>query len=184
MAGNTQRNVLFHLMPLNDIARETAKLPENRCFVAQSPMGGPAFEVGFHVSPAPGCVLARIGRHGELVLPKESISGVHVTFEMHPESLVLLLSVRSSKKSSVTVASSHGVVEGDCVLGYGKSYDIDVAGYQFRVLWRQGSPESIRELAVQEYPNALLQQVGRDTAELPIETGSVVAKLADPLARV
>jgi hypothetical protein len=120
--------------------------------------------------------MARLGRNADLILKQRNISAVHVSFELHPETLVVLLSVRAKRSSSVVVkhrdAGKEETVEGDCVLGYGKKYDIQIAGYRFRLKWRDPDSTSLRELATREYQRALTDQANARSRYLPTEADS------------
>ncbi|PGG96412.1 hypothetical protein AJ79_09607 [Helicocarpus griseus UAMH5409] len=109
-----QNAALFHLVPLNDVSRESLSQPDNRRFVSLSAEKalGLGLEVGFHVSSVPGRVIARLGRNGDLILQQRNISAVHVAFELHPDTLAVLLSVRAKHMSSVTVKPAKSDEEG------------------------------------------------------------------------
>jgi hypothetical protein len=174
MAQSTKPSTLFHLVPLNDVAREALCHPDNQRFVSPAADGELGFEVGFHVSSVPGRVIARLGRNADLILQRRNVSAVHVAFELHPDTLVVLLSVRSKRMSSVvvryeTVQQKEETVEGDCVLSYGKKYGIDIVCYKFRLIWRQPEPEPLRALAVRDYQRALEQQANVRSRNLPTE---------------
>jgi len=168
---------LFHLRPLNDLARQALDHPDNRRFVSTSFLGDLGLEVGFHVASAPGRVMARLGRDADLILPQPNVSAVHVSLEIHPDTLVVLLSTRSKRASSVTVQvdtrkkvkpgeasppapapSSAEAVEGDCVLSYGVKYFITIAWHRFHLIWREGEAPFLRELAIQKYKEAMQRQ--------------------------
>lgn len=135
--------VLFHLVPANEAAEEALRHPDNRRFVSlSSSKNKPGLEIGFHVPPfSRGHVIARLGRNTDLIL-RESYSAVHVAFEIHPETLVVMLSVRTKQASSVTVATleEEGVdndpISGDCAIIYGERYRIGIASYVFNLTWR------------------------------------------------
>ncbi len=96
-----------------------------------------------------------------VILQRRSVSAVHVAFEIHPETLVVLLSTRTKRTSSVVVESDDGLpepIEGDCVLSYGTAYKIEIAGYNFGLIWRTKHPGLLRELAIQGYKQALERQ--------------------------
>ena len=100
---------------------------------------------------------------------------MHVAFELHPDTLVVLLSMRTKRTSSVIVrlaGQEEEKIEGDCVLSYGKKYDIDIVGYSFSLILRQTEPESLRALAIQDYQKALQQQVNVRSRNLPTESDS------------
>lgn len=182
MAQAAKPSILFHLIPLNDISRETLVHPDNRRFVSPvaADEGLLGLEVGFHVSSVPGRVIARLGRDSDLILGRRNISSVHVAFEIHPDTLVLLLSVRAKCASSVVVIPvgvdgkpiARETVEGDCVLRYGQKYKIYIAGYIFRLVWRQTEPGSLRALAIRDYEEALRQQANVRSRKLPTESDS------------
>ncbi len=201
MAQQPNPSTLFHLVPSNDEAREALDHPDNRRFVSLDPtVVEPALEVGFHVSSVPGRVMARLGRNADLILQRRSVSAVHVSFEIHPETLVVLLSTRAKRVSSVLIkpvgqeqkgsakgdntiegdektkvndgAKGDDTVEGDCVLGYGVTYDIRIAGYHFFLVWRAMAPAALRELAIQEYNKAMKRQAIVRSRYLPTEGDS------------
>lgn len=185
MAQSAKPGTLFHLVPVNDVARESLGHPDNQRFVSLSADGDLGLEVGFHVSSVPGRVIARLGRDGDLILQQRNVSAVHVAFELHPDTLVVLLSVRAKRMSSVIVRPKvitgqeeekieEETIEGDCVLSYGKKYDIDIVRYSFSLIWRQREPEPLRALAVQDYQRALQQQVNVRSRNLPTESDSEV----------
>ncbi len=105
MAEEAHPRTLFHLVPTNDAARVALHHPDNRRFVSPAPneKREPAFEVGFHVSRVPGRVMARLGRDTDLILQGDTVSAVHVSLEIHPETLVVLLSTRAKDASLVTI---------------------------------------------------------------------------------
>ena len=158
MAQNANTSTLFHLVPLNELSHETLAHPDNRRFVSLSDVSDEktlGLEVGFHVSSVPGRVIARLGRNGDLILQQRNISAVHVAFELHPETLLVLLSVRAKHTSSVIVKpdrQDREKIEGDCVLSYGKKYEIRIKDYSFHLVWRQ---IELRALAIQDYSKAL-----------------------------
>ena len=187
MAQNASASTLFHLVPFNDTARETLHHPDNRRFVSRSTARDLGLEVGFHVSSVPGRVIARLGRDADLILQQRNVSAVHVAFELHPETLLVLLSVRLKRLSLVTVGPlSRGggpieggeyikggePIEGDCVLHYGEVYRITIVDYVFDLVWRQDESEPLRALAVKDYRKALQQQAHVRSRKLPTEGDS------------
>lgn len=158
---------------------------DNERFVSATSENQLGLEIGFHVSPVPGRVLARLGRDTDLILKGSMISAVHVAFELHPVTLVVLLSVRTKRASSVTVKAVNEdtqgaqedkaeTIKGDCVLGYAKPYEIKINDYAFGVIWRHTKPEPLRDLAAQEYQRALQRQVHVRSRNLPTEVDSEV----------
>lgn len=96
---------LFHLVPVNDAAKDALQHPDNKRFVSISARNRPGLEIGFHIPPfSRGHVITRLGRNTDLIL-RESYSAVHVAFEIHPETFVVMLSVRTKHTSSVTVTA-------------------------------------------------------------------------------
>lgn len=161
MAQLAEPITLFHLVPRNDTAREALRHPYNHRFVSPAPDKSPGLEIGFHVASVPGHVMARLGRNADLILQQRNVSGVHVSFEMHPETFVVLLSSRTKRASSVVIAPKNGPAErinGDCVLRYGIEYTIVIADYDFLLKWRPGTAEELRELSIREYTEALKRQ--------------------------
>jgi hypothetical protein len=121
--------------------------------------------------------MARLGRDADLILQQRNVSGVHVSFEIHPETLVVLLSSRTKRTSSVVVIPMDGPserIDGDCVLSYGAEYNIVIAGYNFSLKWRRGTAQSLRELSIREYTEALKRQAQGNVRSryLPTEADS------------
>lgn len=160
---------LFHLVPLNELADSALRVAQNLPFVSESGENGVSgLEIGFHV-PGPvspcGHVIAKLGRDADLILP-ESYSGVHLAFQMQLETLVVMLSVRTKRVSSVRVALDGGnsddeEIEGDCALVYGQRYLITIADYLFRLVWRNvdnpDPAEALRVLTIEGYEGAMLR---------------------------
>ncbi|KAL8383044.1 hypothetical protein RB595_006691 [Gaeumannomyces hyphopodioides] len=170
---------IFHLVPKNDTAREALRHPFNSRFVSRAPNESLGLGIGFHVASVPGRVMARLGRDADLILQQRNVSGVHVSFEMHPETLVVLLSCRTKRTSSVVVTPTKGSAEqinGDCVLSYGIEYTLAIANYDFVLKWRPGTAEELRELSIREYTEALKRQAqgNVDSRYLPTEADSEV----------
>ncbi|KAK4065225.1 uncharacterized protein Triagg1_8664 [Trichoderma aggressivum f. europaeum] len=102
-------STLFHLVPVNEVARDALLHPDNRRFVSSSSKGPLGLEVGFHVSSMRrGHVITRLGRDADLILRESSpgmpMSAVHVAFEINPATNLVVLSVRSKRISSVKFA--------------------------------------------------------------------------------
>ncbi|KAF2457520.1 kinase-like domain-containing protein [Lineolata rhizophorae] len=174
MAGNVNARTLFHLVPVNQATHNALLHPDNNHFVSTSAKG-PGLEIGFHVpSMSRGRVMTRLGRDADLILPGRDVSAVHVAFEIHPETHVVLLSVRSKRSSTVTV-SNEGTpgaqqISEDCVLVYGICYKIRVTSYMFNLLWRDAKTvESLRELAVEGYRDSLLRLQNVRSRDRPTE---------------
>jgi hypothetical protein len=154
---------LFHLVPVNEPGQEVLNHPDNKRFVSPSAKRLPGLEVGFHVPPfSRGHVITRLGRNADLIL-RDSYSAVHLAFEIHPETLIVMLSVRTKTQSSVRVAPVNAAdivdegeeVSGDCALAYGQNYAINITSYQFRLVWRgvEGTnpANSLRNLTIEGY---------------------------------
>lgn len=183
MARNISASTLFHLVPLNQLARDALLHPDNDRFVSPSAIdneGRPVklgLEIGFHVPLIPtGRVITRLGRNADLILPERHVSAVHIAFQIHPETLVTLLSVRSKRSLPVIVAGLTGKphrVDGDCVLLYGQNYKIKIVCYVFQLIWRNaGTVESLRALVTQQYRNSLQRLQFVRPRDLPTDVGS------------
>ncbi|KAI0118159.1 kinase-like protein [Nemania sp. FL0031] len=166
MARTANDRTLFHLVPVpgSQAAEEALSHPDNRRFVSLSASNKPGLEIGFHVpSFSRGHVITRLGRNTDLIL-RESYSAVHVAFEIHPETLVVMLSVRTKRVSSVKIALSEQVengqaIFGDCAILYGQGYRIAIASYVFELVWRptEGPDpvQSLKDLATRGYEDAM-----------------------------
>ncbi len=102
---------LFHLVPINQVAHDALRHPDNKRFVSHSSKGRLGLEVGYHVSLVPrGHVITRLGRDADLILCETSdeypMSAVHVAFEINPATRLVVLSVRSKRLSTVRLAIS------------------------------------------------------------------------------
>ncbi|KAL2175261.1 kinase-like domain-containing protein [Thermothelomyces heterothallicus CBS 202.75] len=178
MARNVNSSTLFHLVPDNDAAREALLHPDNSRFVSNTHTELQGLEVGFHVPSVPkGRVITRVGRDADLILRGRTVSAVHVAFEIHPETLVVLLSVRSKHSSSVTISSDFSEakqkIQGDCVLVYGTSYRISIVSYNFLLIWRDlGSVEALRQLAIEGYQISLQRIQTIRSRDLPTDGDS------------
>lgn len=173
MAPEPHPKTLFHLVPTNQVAQDALLHPDNRRYVSSSKKDL-GLEVGYHVpSMARGNVITRLGRSGDLILresgPGQPMSGVHVAFEINPSTHLVLLSVRSKHISSVTFAVldkpngkekagenvARQVITGDGVILYQHDYEISIASYKFRLIWRaiseEANDEALKSLAIQGY---------------------------------
>ncbi|KAK4113273.1 kinase-like protein, partial [Canariomyces notabilis] len=171
---------LFHLVPTNQTAHDALLHPDNSHFVSTSPSRKQlGLEIGFHVPSTPsGRVITRLGRNADLILRGRAVSAVHVAFEIHPETLVVLLSVRSKNSTSVTIApmqkaGHEEVIDGDCVIVYGQDYRMTIASHNFELIWRR--PEAydvimaLRELAIRGYQDSLQRLQHVRSRDLPTE---------------
>ncbi|KAK4141232.1 kinase-like domain-containing protein, partial [Dichotomopilus funicola] len=168
------KDTLFLLIPTNGEAEAALNLPANSRYVSSfSSLSPRGLEVGFHVTSVPSRVLATVGRKGDLTLQGSSVSRTHVAFEMHPDTLVVRLSVKAKGAKTVTVhrqiGAQPGVVEGDCVLTYGVEYGLTIAQYTFRVSWKPISPEALRDLAIAGYRDSRGRQNEVDLRDWPTE---------------
>lgn len=179
MARNINASTLFHLVPANQAADDALLHPDNRRFVslcaAKDKLG---LEIGFHVPSTPsGRVITRLGRNADVILRERAVSAVHVAFEIHPETLVVLLSVRSKQSSSVTIANPKTPTkqesDGDCVIVYGQDYRISIVSYVFELIWREveatEAVKLLRELAIRGYRNSLQRLQDVRSRDLPTE---------------
>jgi hypothetical protein len=160
MAGEPANETLFHLVPLNERARDALGHPDNRRFISDAAGNCDGLEIGYHVPQiAGGHVITRLGRNTDLVLPKAG-SKVHVAFEINPETRLILLSVRSKYPSTVTVALAGKAetepIPGDCVIVYGQNYVAQISSYQFELIWRF-SVKSAKKLAWRGYEESKLK---------------------------
>ncbi|KAK4132125.1 kinase-like protein [Trichocladium antarcticum] len=165
---NPNVKTLFHLVPANSLAEEALRHPDNQRFVSLSAARRPGLEVGFHVPPfSRGHVITRLGRNTDLIL-RESFSAVHLAFEIHPETLLVMLSVRTKHGSSVTVAplvdaeSEPQNITGDCAIIYGQVYHLTIASYLFKLVWREvptanTAADCLKKLAHEGYQESLLR---------------------------
>jgi hypothetical protein len=90
-----------------------------------------------------------------------------LAFEIHPETLVVMLSVRIKRALSVTIALSKGgrqdeqAIDGDCVILYSQNYDIKIASYLFTLIWRptEGPDQiqALKNIAVKSYEHSMQQ---------------------------
>ncbi len=178
---------LFHLVPLNNTGFESLSHPNNRNFVSEAAANKLGLGVGFHVSRIHGHVITRLGRNpdvSDLILERGNVSGQHVAFEMHPETLLVLLSVRTTQQGSVRImalecdqegaegqAAAGEALNGDYVLTYGQQYQIDLADYSFRLVWRYSDPTPMKELAVTQYIAAQQKACDVRPCDRPTEIG-------------
>lgn len=178
MGSQPHADTLFHLVPANQVAAEALHDPENKQFVSTSQKGHLGLEIGCHVPSTPrGHVIARLGRNADLILrassPNHPMSAVHVAFELHPKTQLVLISVRSKrisfvkfrifeehKSDSPTDESSDSRTEeaeetitGDGVILYGQEYVLTIEQHEFHLVWRnfhhniKRNIDALRELA-------------------------------------
>ncbi|KAL8337300.1 hypothetical protein RB601_008708 [Gaeumannomyces tritici] len=146
MVKSPNPGTLFHLLPLNPLAHDALRHPDNKHLVSTSQDGQPGLEVGFHVRMMPnGRTLAELGRNAHLILlestPENPMSRVHAAFEFNAATGLVLLSFKSSSTSPRSVAvrpSSSGdggeTVHGGSVIVYGTNYNLSIAAYNFRLV--------------------------------------------------
>ncbi|KAM7205033.1 Protein kinase-like domain containing protein [Rhypophila sp. PSN 637] len=158
---------LFHLVPVpgNRAAEEALIHPNNQQFISPSANGAPGLEIGFHVPLfSGGHVITRLGRNADLIL-SESYSKVHIAFEIHLETFVVMLSIRRKGVSSVKIRlAEHNAnveaqpISGDCALLYGRRYRISIVSYAFDLIWRltEGSDQVqfLKDMAIQGYEDS------------------------------
>ncbi|KIH94464.1 hypothetical protein SPBR_05791 [Sporothrix brasiliensis 5110] len=189
-------DTFFHLVPRNEESLPILDLRENWRFVSETTDGKKGLEIGYHVSKVPGRVMARLGRGltADIRLLGRNISSIHVAFELHPDTLAVLLSVRAKNASSVTVepveddgesgavadTGRGDVVEGDCVLVFEQPYNIKIGVYSFDVAWcpkrevRQSKDEVWRIFARREYQKAVEREKLARSCDLPTYDSSTL----------
>lgn len=159
------QDTLFHLVPRNIDTLTLLVYPTNEKYVSRARLrdfDGDGLEVGFHVTSfCCGPVIARLGRNTDIILPGPQISSVHVAFEVHPESKVTILSVRTLRPAAVKYCEMNlgeqqwedpETVEKDKVIFFGRSYRLFIGPYDFEVIWRtEESVESLWTRATQGY---------------------------------
>ncbi|KAK3309295.1 kinase-like domain-containing protein [Chaetomium strumarium] len=168
-ASKANDRTLFHLVPTNQAAKEALEHPDNRRFVSPSApkSGKPGLEIGFHVPPfSGGQVITRLGRNADLIL-RQTYSRVHVAFEIHPVTHVVMLSVRTKHLSSVTVTTvekrriQSQQISGDCAILYGRPYVISIPVYEFLLHWRdvenEDNVQALKDLAIREYEDSMMR---------------------------
>jgi hypothetical protein len=103
---------------------------------------------------ASGRVITRLGRDGDLIVGGANVSRVHIAFEVHPITLAVLLSVRSTlphagvqvqpterdepEGKAQTVGEKRSLealaVYGDCVIVYNQDYQITFSSLIFQLV--------------------------------------------------
>ena len=136
---------LFHLVPESSVADVVLKHPDNEPFVSYALTKKPqlGLEIGYHVPGRPRPeVIAEVGRNADLILPSTSISAIHFSFEVHPESKAILLCDRSRHHSTKVepVDFRHDGTFRQIVLQPDIEYKISVGGpkkdhYAFTLHW-------------------------------------------------
>ncbi|KAL2410454.1 hypothetical protein ABEF95_001087 [Exophiala dermatitidis] len=126
---------LFHLIPdaHSLMAKQMLYHPDNEPFLSvckSAPItveNGYGLEVGYHVSRRPRpLVIGEVGRNADLVMPGSSISKVHFSFEVHPESRHIMF-VDRSRLHGTRISPEGFRLDGDfrqVVLMPGKQYTI------------------------------------------------------------
>ncbi|KAI0448492.1 kinase-like domain-containing protein [Xylaria acuta] len=94
-------NALFALEPINDRAHEVLRSPRNKRFRSALGNGDPVLDIG-HVrsKSANSNTLATLGRDGDIVLEGGSISKIHCSFEINPDTNVVMFYDRSHTQTS------------------------------------------------------------------------------------
>ncbi|KAI1335059.1 hypothetical protein F5Y15DRAFT_420293 [Xylariaceae sp. FL0016] len=87
-----------------------------------------------------------------------------MAFEIHPETLVVMLIVRTKSPSTVTASAVDEneypqETSGDCAILYGQAYKIKIASYVFRLAWNSSEPTNtvqyLKDTATSDYQDAL-----------------------------
>lgn len=167
---------LFHLVPKDSTTGQILEHPSNRAFVSLAD-DRPGLEIGYHVpkSGPGGQVITRLGRKEDLILPGKGVSRIHVSFQVHPDTLVVLLSVRAKEPSRVSVKHDKDqdawpLSHGDCVLLYGETYYIQIVDYAFDLIWRRTDPDvALKDLVHREYRESLELARNQPTCDRPTE---------------
>lgn len=154
---------IFHLIPVKDSVRalETLLHPDNEPFVSycenanrtNNGIGEYGLEIGYHISARPRPqVMVEVGRDADLILPGSTISKVHFSFEVHPESRQIVFYDRSRLRN--TKIDPDGFrTDGDfrqVVLRPGIAYTISAGGeradqYIFDLVWPKESANVLEE---------------------------------------
>lgn len=188
MASNTNPHpqTLLHLVPKNPAAHDALLHPDNLRFVSSYHGRRPGLEVGFHVSSKPqGYVITRLGRNADLILRQTTnenpMSGTHVAFEINPCTHHMLLTTRSKYLLSVTFEIDDEKTEyketitGGGVILYGQNYEITIASYKFRLIWRtlsaahETNADLLQGLAMQGYHSSLQLVKGMRSRDRPTD---------------
>lgn len=110
-------------------------------------------EIGYHVSTRPRpLVLVEVGENADLIMPGSSISQVHFSFEIHPESHQIMFWDRSRLRST-KIAPVGFRKDGhfrQVVLQPGMKYIIGAGGekaeqFIFSLIWRKRSESMLQE---------------------------------------
>ena len=156
--------ILFHLVPREGctIAIDALNHPDNTPFVSQASNRNDGFEIGFHVRARP-CpqVIAEIGRNADLILSGPSVSKVHFSFEVHPESQKVMLHDRSRYRNT-TVEPLGFRMDGDfrqILLTMGTEYSISAGGldagaqdrFKFTLIWMPNSEKILEAFINGQY---------------------------------
>ena len=184
MARQVHPNTLFHLVPVNQVARDPLDHPGNQHFVSpSSSFDKLGLEVGYHVPSTPkGHVIATLGRNADLILskstPQHRMSRVHISVEINPATHILVVCVRSKYPTSVTFASKDQhtddttSITGDGVILYGRRYTVSIASYCFEIAWCNAPTASLQALAVRGYEKSLQLLQDVRSRDRPTEYGT------------
>jgi hypothetical protein len=149
---------IFYLLPGRECGEATAILshPDNRSFVSRCETNGSrdGLEIGYHVPaiPRPG-VIVEVGRDADIILSGTTISRLHFSFEVHPESRQIMFCDRSRRRNT-RIEPGGFRVGGDfrqVVLRPGISYQIGAGGekgdkYIFDLVWSMSPGEVLKEI--------------------------------------
>lgn len=174
---------LFHLIPQNEEAFRTLKYEKNKPFVSRNLQGNIGLEVGFHVAPrsAGSYIIARLGRHGDLVLNDVNVSRLHASFEINPETKVVMLCAKRKNAPRMYAhpkGDANEATDGGCVIPFAVSYRIKITVYDFELVWNElpgrKAASVLQSLTLTEYQEALscmdgCDSVDKDTARDPTE---------------
>ena len=162
---NPHPQTISHLVPKNKKAKAVLRHPDNEPFVSTSsiqedPEDG--LEIGYHVPARPRPeVIVEVGRNADLILPSSSISAVHFSFEVHPESKEIMLHDRS-RHHSMQITPFEFRKDGifrQVVLQPGTVYTISAGGerkdlYKFELHWVAKEKKGTMQEVEQGYRHA------------------------------
>ena len=148
---------IFHLVPDKECikAKEALLHPDNEPFVShcQDANYGCGLEIGYHVLARPRPqVIVEVGRDADLILPGSTISKIHFSFEIHPESRQIMFCDRSRFRNT-KIGPVGFRTDGNfrqVVLQSGTAYRISAGGekakqYIFDLVWPKHAENVLQE---------------------------------------
>ncbi|KAI0439398.1 kinase-like domain-containing protein [Xylaria telfairii] len=146
---------LFALLPLSDRAHEVLRSPRNKRFLSKLGNGTPVLDIG-HVrsKSANSSTLVTLGRDGDIVLEGGNISKTHCSFEIDPDTHVVMFYDRSHSQTCQVYGQpsypfQYGRPRKIAVL-HNLNGIIGIGGvgrdlFQFRIKWYQDTLETIEK---------------------------------------